>query len=669
MFLIAPLLAFASLFILFQRRCHDWRTAFLSSSIVWGACVVVITEGLSVPRLLSRGPVAVIWLMVWLITIFLFTRFEHQRVGSVESGQDGLSGASLDRVTMAFLFAVGMIVLLVAITALVAAPSTWDAMEYHLPRITMWMSNHDVRFFPTPDYLQLIYSTWAEYAMMHTELLCGSDRFVNFIEWFSLVGCIIGVSLIAKFLGAGMRGQVLAALVCTTIPGGILEASGPMNTYVGSFWIVTTVVFLLRWDTDPSWFNTVCVGLAAGLAILTKGTAYVFLPFIVLACWWMGSSFSRILFLKRSAAFLIPILALNAPQYIRNYGLSRSPLGIPLPVAFPRAQLVMEHVSVRGTLANVLRNLSLHFSTPSEALNLLIERVFRLAIHAVGVNPDDPGSIWLGESTHFHINHLSLHETLAGNHLHLPLLLVSIGLALFWRRSEQVRDKALWYAIGIVSAFLLFCALLRWTMWSSRYQLPLFVLGSALAGLVLERNFSRRFATTVAFVLLLWALPFAIANRTRSLVPWNRLTHVYHPRQLLYFSDQHEMGAQAYIAAADSVNHLNCRQVAIDAYIEDPAIAHSPKSLYIYPLLALIHDDGTARSVWYTGVDNLTSKYADQHTHPAPCAVICLECTSVKKKWAEYQGTGERASVFDGIVIFSPAGKIANSGSVRSGVN
>src|ERR1700683_4130477 len=240
-------------------------------------------------------------------------------------------------------------------------------MEYHLPRVVMWISNHSVRFYPTPDFCQLVFGPWAEYAMMHTYLLWGSDRFVNFVQFFSFVGSIIGVSLVAHKLGAGLRGQVLAAVVCATIPEGVLEASGPKNTYVVTFWIVTTVAFLLEWNDDPSWFNTVCVGLAAGLGLLTKGTAYVYLPFLVLACWRMGSRSVRILFLKRCSAFLILILALNAPQYIRCYELSGSPLGLPLPVDFPRIEVTVAHVTVRGTLANVLRNISLHLSTPSDA--------------------------------------------------------------------------------------------------------------------------------------------------------------------------------------------------------------------------------------------------------------------------------------------------------------
>ena len=43
--------------------------------------------------------------------------------------------------------------------------------------------------------------------------------------------------------------------------------SGPMNTYVRSFWIATTTVFLMGFKEEACWLNTVCVGLAAGLAM------------------------------------------------------------------------------------------------------------------------------------------------------------------------------------------------------------------------------------------------------------------------------------------------------------------------------------------------------------------------------------------------------------------
>jgi hypothetical protein len=83
-----------------------------------------------------------------------------------------------------------------------------------------------------------------------------------------------------------------------------------MNTYVLAFWLTAS------WNEDPSWFNLVCAGLSAGLAIFTKGTAYAYLPFLVLACWWMGSASARIKYLKRAAprrsfCWLSPLTFLN----------------------------------------------------------------------------------------------------------------------------------------------------------------------------------------------------------------------------------------------------------------------------------------------------------------------------------------------------------------------
>jgi 4-amino-4-deoxy-L-arabinose transferase-like glycosyltransferase len=545
-----------------------------------------------------------------------------------------------------------MIVLIVAITALLAPPNTWDAMEYHLPRLMMWMGNHSVRFYPTPDYCQLIYGPWSEYAMMHTYLLSGGDRFVNLIQLLSLIGCAISVSAIAQRLGAGRRGQVLAAIASVTIPEGLLEASGPMNTYVASLWIAITVLFLMDWHGDSSWLNTACVGLGAGLAILTKGTAYVFLPFLVMACWMTAPRPAKLQFLKRSAVLVLLILALNGAHYLRCYDLSGSPLGVPLPEPYPRAQLTMGHVTVQGTAANLLRNVSLHLGSPSAAMNSRTEAVVRRLIRALGADPDDPNAVWLGMP--FEVHGFSLHEIHAGNPLQL-LLFFAATLIVYLRWKEKSLTMARWYGAGILAGFVFFAAMIQWQTWAARYHLPLFVLAAAMIGLVLERCVARRIATVAAIVMIVYAIPFAAVNRTHSLIRWHRVDDIYRPRAVLYFSDQHENIAANYAAIADSVNRSECRNVAINSYIEDPQIKLSPPSLYVYPLLALLHADGVTRTVWYTGVQNLTSRYSSEVSHPEPCAVICLDCAKVPAKWAEYQASGSHASVFDQNVVFTSA--------------
>ena len=168
--------------------------------------------------------------------------------------------------------------------------------------------------------------------MLHSELLWGGDRWVNMVEAISLLGCLIAVSLIAKGLGAGAWGQILAAVVCVAIPEGLLEASGPMNTYVVSFWMAVTLAFLLSANEAAGWLDVVCAGLATGLAVFTKGTAYIYLPFLMIACWWMGSGAARVRILKRVPVILALMIGINAAQYVRCYQLTGTPLGLPLPV-------------------------------------------------------------------------------------------------------------------------------------------------------------------------------------------------------------------------------------------------------------------------------------------------------------------------------------------------
>ncbi len=660
MLLLLPCIAYGLVFLILRKKGLEWRRAALTAAVLCGASVVVFTEVLSVPRLLSRGPLALCWLFLCLAAVFYLHKIVTKTpLGprTESSAADNISRAPVDRSTRILLIVAGALIVLVAITAFASAPNVWDAMEYHLPRATMWMSNHSVRFYPTPDYAQLIFGPWAEFAMMQTELLSGGDRFANVVEFLSFLFSAIGVSLIARLLGAGLRGQAFAAVACITIPEGLLEASGPMNTYVVSFWIMTTVLFLMLWNEEPSWLYTVCVGLAAGLAIFTKGSAYIILPFLVVCCWWMGSPASRIRFLKRSAVFVVLILAINGPHYLRTYQLTGSPLGFPLPSKYPRLQVVVDHVGVRETLAGMLRNASLHVVTPSERANSAIDRLFHSAIWTLGVDPNNRGQVYLDDP--FHSNHFSLHEIHAGNPLQFLLIAAAIVITL-WKCRHCSKDPALWYATGLLLSLMCFSALLRWTQWSSRYQLPFFVIGAGLVGLLLERYVPKRTATAIAALLVLFAIPFAVANRTRSLIPWSRVENIYHPRDEQYFLDSHTAIAPANIAAARFVNQLSCSRVAIDVYLDHPVLDYTPRSMFVYPLMAQIHADGRTRSVWYTGVQNDTVRYATSET---PCAVICLECARVQRKWDEYRKIGGRASIFDYIVVFTDQGAVANSGN------
>ncbi len=652
--IVLPAIAFLLLFLILKKNGTGLRKAFLAAATFFGTSLVLMTELLSIPRLVTRGGVAISWLVLDVVCLIVYLKLGRSpsslpsRANSgAESGED-----RLDWMTKALLGTAGLLVALVGITALIAPPGSIDVMAYHLPRVAMWINNHNVGFFPTANYAQLIYGAFAEYSIMHTMLLWGNDRLANMIQFVSFVGCAIAVSYIVRVFGGNRRSQVLAALLSLSIPEGVLEASGAMNTYSGAFWIATTTAFLLAWNEDASWLNTICVGLAAGLAIFTKGTTYIILPFIVLVCWWMGSRVSRILFLKRAVIFLVLILAINAPQYLRNYEFDGSPLGVPL--NYGEVHLTVQGIGMRSIAANILRNISFHVGTPVDSVNVKIGSVFRGAMRMMGVDPDDTRQMnWPGEK--FVVNHTSFNEMLAGNPFHFLLLLTALGL-LFVNFKLPANRPMIWYSLGLVAAFVAFSAIIKWHRWSNRFELCFFVLGAVVTALVLTRYLPRRMVTGITIVLLGWGLLNASINRYRSLIPFGRWQSAYGSRAQMYFSYNMDYLAPSYIAAAEQVNKTRCDNVGIDAYtpLPDPEIERSPDSFFSYPILALIHADGRTRTAWFTGVHTLAARYAERQWHPAACAIVCLACAKAPAKWDEYRSFPNHA-VFEDAVVFTSA--------------
>ena len=92
------------------------------------------------------------------------------------------------------------------------------------------------------------------------------------------------------------------------------------------------------------------------------------------------------------------------------------------------------------------------------------------------------------------------------------LLLFTAGvLYLFYRR--KVGSEIGWLGLGLVGAFVLYSALLRWSQWNARYLIPILVLGAALSSVVLVRTLPKWAVDDVVALTLLVALPLALANR------------------------------------------------------------------------------------------------------------------------------------------------------------
>ena len=619
-------------------RGYRWREALLAGAAVWGVLVVAFTEGLSLFGLLTWPCLVALWSLAAAVAVgVLVLRSGPPMVPPPRGGTTTPSGPPGRMVVLA-ICGVGAIVVIAGVTAIVAPPNTYDSMTYHLPRVMHWTQNQSVGHYPTHIPRQLHFPPGAEFILMHLRLLGGSDRLLNLVQWLGMVGSVVGVSLLAQRLGAAGAGQVVASVVAATLPMGMLQASSTQNDYVVTFWLVCLAYFVLVAIRRPGWGVSAGVGAALGLAVLTKATAYLFAtPLLV----WLLVGYGRSLRWRCWRHVLLIaglVLALNLGHWLRNADLYGTPLV--WQDGASTASYTNEVIGVATLLSNVIRNASLHASVPAGSEQVRAQIGKQLAqwidrAHAlIGMDTSDPRTTWqqgtTSEGRQFRVEPFHMHEDIAGNPLHL--LLILYALVAICASGVLRRGPVLVYAGVLLGGFLLFCLVLKWQPWHSRLHLPLFVLWAPAVSIALSWGWSWRIGQGVAAVLLVAALVVIGYNETRPL---------YGPRSIFsteradqYFATR-PFGAdyRAAIGYLNSQTHGNIGLVL-------------GANAWEHPFWALLKDEaGDNPRLEHVLVGNVSARLARQRQQPA--AIICVSCTEAQ---VERIGSGFRALHRFGIV-------------------
>jgi 4-amino-4-deoxy-L-arabinose transferase-like glycosyltransferase len=480
-FVILPFLVFVFIFLIFCMKLsgHEdlsvWRVSFLSASMAWGVLVVGITEILSIFNLITFNWLVGCWVAIGVLSGFFCFILVIQKKLSIH-----FVCPKFQWLEILLLLGVVFIVMVLCLIALVAPPNTWDSMTYHMSRVSHWVQNHNVAYYPTHILRQLFMQPFAEFTILHFQILGGGDRFANLVQWFSMVGSLIGVSLIARQLGANLSSQIFSVIVCSTIPMGILQSSSTQNDYVVAFWLVCFLYFLILLRTQPKWVYSLATGISLGLALLTKATAYIYaFPFIL---WFILSGFKRFRrkLWKLILTMVIVVLLINFGHYMRNVDLYGHPLG--------GSEEFKDHtnsaMSVPLLLSNIIRNVSLHMGTPGWVANAIVLKTVKFLHTILNVSIDDPRTTFSRVSNRFVIN-FSTNESITGNILHFLLIMASIILLISKPKDYSWDLKN--YCLAIVIAFMLFAFYVKCQTWAVRLHLPLFVLWSPFIAIVLSR--------------------------------------------------------------------------------------------------------------------------------------------------------------------------------------
>jgi hypothetical protein len=560
------------------------RAALLRSlALCWAACVV-ITEVLSAFHGLTCAGVAAGWIAVILSAIpFLRRRMPQVRLNLL----DGL-----------YLLAIAAILGIAGFTALASAPNSFDAMAYHLPRVVYWAQARSVAFFPTPYLNQIMLQPFAEYAMLHTYLLSGGDRFVNLIQFTGFAGSVVGVTKIAGALGLERRAQLVAGLACATLPDGILQSSGAKNDCVLALWLTAMAYFAAR-------RQILFLALALALALGTKATAYLFAPPVLLAVWFAADGSRRIkpAAIASVASLGLAVLALNGPQYARNFRLSGSILGFDSAQGDGLFRWRNDSLGWKPTVSNALRNLSDQLGARGQNWNNGVYDAVVKVHSALGIDPQNPATTW--RWSRYGPPRNTNHEADANNRWHLLLAAAAIVMA-----AMQRERRWLLYSSGLAGGFLAFCFYLKWQPFVARLELPLFVLCAPLLAWLLR---GAALPQWVVCLFLVSAARHPLAdNWTRPLRGPNSL--LTEPRDLQYFNDMTQFNNRdSYFAAVDQIAATDCNVVGLDTSLNQLE----------YPLQALLLQRNPRIRFVHVNVTNASRRY--QHIDDSqPCTVFQL---------------------------------------------
>ncbi len=588
MLAILPVLTFLSIMLVVRKyQMPGWRGSFLFAAVVWGVLVTGMTELLSLLRWLDFWPVAGAWGIVLVLLWLMLARGSRINL-KIPPKLQQLSNSPCELALLA-----GVLLIIAAIGAIAwrAPPNNFDSMTYHMSRVMHWVQNKSVTFYPTVILRQLHQDPWGEFAILHFQILAGVDRWANFLQWFSMVGSIVGVTLIAKELNARRRGQIYAAVICATIPMGILQASSTQTDYVISFWLVCFVYFSMLLRKKASLLLAIVTGAALGLGVLTKATMYLYaLPFLA----WLAIAIIKARSpqkMRYVGLALVIALVINSGHTVRNYQLYGNPLGPGQ--EGPNLIYANEAFTLPATTSNIIRNLGLHLGTPFERVNTTVENTIFLLHKLIGISADDARTTYWGVK--FSVP-FSRHEDYTGNLVHL--LLISACCLLYLLQRPRDREVG-WYMLAILAAFVLFSFYLKWQLWNSRLQLPLFVLSASFTGLTIAKMRSTKIANLAMALLIVLALPWVFYNFSRPMVGEKSIFTTGRIEQ--YFSNRPEVYGP-YYGAAQVLTDLHCSEVGLDIDWED----------YEYPLWVLLQEKTDERvRLAHVNVTNISQKLYD----------------------------------------------------------
>lgn len=482
---LLPLVVFGCLVTAGRARGLSVLEAWLRAMIWWAAGVWVLSNLLGLAGCLTETGLRWAW-AVLAAGGGAYYYFNYRRIGRA-ADSDGFGWGGLTWFERVLAAGTVLLVLVAGVTAVMAPPSTVDVLSYHGPRQLMWLQQGSLAHFLTVNDRQLMMPPLAEVIGLQFLAVTGGDCWMNLPQWFAYAVLPVVVASTLKVLGANRVQMWVGAWLTACLPMAYAEASNAKNDLMGALWIVLLLreVALARrrggeWEAGAA----VRTGFVLGLAVLTKSTAFLFVPPLIVAGALAWRRVRTPAVWKTSGTAALVALLVAAPFYMRNVNWYDTPLGEHR--AEDGGHQENEALSPAIFASNVLRGAAQHLAGPSEGWNEWLERGVRAAHGWLGISADDARSTCWGST--YEVIYAPYDETQAGAPWHFIVIgMAACAVLAVGRRGVELR----WLAWVCVVMAAMYCAALKWQPWAPRLQQPVFVAGIILTVLAAGRIAAR----------------------------------------------------------------------------------------------------------------------------------------------------------------------------------
>ncbi|MEJ2606935.1 MAG: glycosyltransferase family 39 protein [Anaerolineales bacterium] len=631
MWVILPGTSFIALFLILlsvntntPSNFQGWRRTFLKTSIIWSVFIVLSTEGLSLLDEIALVSLKILWGSTLLVLLYIGVR--ERAFQSAWINLRHKTGQKPHAIDFIFVGILAVIILFIFTIALKAVPSNTDSLLYHMSRVAHWMQNQSMQHYNTQYSQQLTTPPLAESIVLHLRMLAGNDHIANLVQWFSMLGSIIGVTLIAKMLGAGVREQLLAAFFTISIPMGILQATSTQTDYVTSFWLICLLFFVLKGKKGQlEGSEWIYVGLSLGLGMLTKVVFYLY-AFPVLLWYFLPRLRRKEIRSTLSQGVGIAVLALliNSGFWARNIQTYGGPFGPGEYISTNSNLLIDPRVWITASV----KQISLDFVSTIPKFNKFLEDGVSGVQEFLGL-----------DDVNFTIIPGWNHEDLAANPLHMSLVFLSIMFLLISFRNRDL-DLARTYAGTVLCGFFLFSIMLQFTPYKVRFHLPFFVMWGAVFAAIANSVNLKRWVYVCCLLFVVASLPWLLFNSTRSVIairPYTRMggSIFKETTTAILFANWHNL-SDIYTEATETIKDSGCKQVGLNIDSHDVE----------YPFWRLLDAPESGIRIEAVGTYPYLERYRD--TDFSACVVICSLCGDKQ----EYLGLEKFLDLGEGFALY-----------------